>query len=130
MISADMLAGEMGYKIIPGSARPVSRNIVVRSREQQKIEILVVVNEGLLELEHRCGVHTDVQKTVDQQKLSLEIGRIGHPPEEYTKAKSASGTTKTSATALDVAHNLPRETTLVGQFWWDVSGVALLDSSR
>src|SRR5579863_8633184 len=71
------LARKIGYKIIPGSTRPISRNIVVRSREQQKIEILVVVYEGLLELEYRCGVDADVQKAVDQQKLTLEIGRIG-----------------------------------------------------
>src|ERR1700679_2833132 len=68
---------EIAHKIIPDSARSVSRNIVVRSWEQQKVEILVVVDEGLLELEHRRGVHADVQKTVDQQKLALEIGRIG-----------------------------------------------------
>src|SRR3984957_15934136 len=68
---------QIADKIIPDSARSVSRNIVVRSREQKKIEILVVVDEGLLELEHRCRMHADVQKTVNQQKLALEIRRIG-----------------------------------------------------
>ncbi len=61
----------MGHEVIPRPTRPVPRNIVVRSRKQQQIEILVVVNEGLLELEDRCGVATDVEKSVDQQKLTF-----------------------------------------------------------
>src|SRR5665213_1661211 len=71
------LACQIGYKIIPSSPRPVSGHVVARSREQQKIEILVVVYEGLLELEYGRRIDAGVQEAVNQQKLALKIGRIG-----------------------------------------------------
>ena len=69
-------AEQVRHEVVEPAAHPVARDLVAGRRQDDQVDILVLVDQGLDQLEQACRMDAEVLQAVDQQQVPRQAGRV------------------------------------------------------